>query len=269
MPLIHTNDTHLHVETVGHGPAMLMMHGGLGLDQTSLRPWHDELADQLQLVYYDHRLNGRSSREGSANHEIWHRDAAALLDTLGLERSFIYGHSYGTWLALGFALRYPERVAGLALCGASPAFDYPAEIVAIAQARNPDAAAKLVGGLSTPPETDDQLERAWHDILPLYFYGPPRPDVLANTMYSARAFSIGMQCLDGFSLVDALPRLQAPVLILNGTADHITPPSQARRLAALVPNATLVELDRSSHFPFVEENARYLDEIRGWLGRVA
>jgi proline iminopeptidase len=269
MPLIPVNDTRLHVETLGHGPAMLMMHGGLGLDQTSLRPWHDELADQLQLVYYDHRLNGRSSREGTANHDIWQRDAAALLDTLGIERSVIFGHSYGSWLALGFALRYPERVAGLVLAGTSPAFDHLDEVVAIAQARNPEAAAKLVAGLGTPPETDEQLERAWHDILPLYFYGPPRPDVLANVLPSARAFTLGMQCLAGFSVVDELPRLKAPILILNGAADHITPISQARRLASLAPNATLVELEKSSHFPFVEENARYIDEIRRWLGRVA
>lgn len=258
------NGAELYFETVGHGAPMLMMHG-LGLDHTCLRPWHDELTSQARLIYYDHRWNGRSSHSGPTDHATWHADAAALLDDLGEARAVVYGHSYGAWLALGFALRYPERVAGLVLCAASPAFDYVPDVIAAAQARDPAAAARLIGGLSAPVESDEEFRQIWLDILPLYFFGPPRPEVLAHTRFSARAFAAGMQCLDGFTTVAQLPSIRAPVLVLTGAADFITPPAQGRRIVAGVPRGRHVELSASGHFPFVEENATYVDAIRAWL----
>jgi proline iminopeptidase len=258
------NGAELYFETHGQGAPMLVMHG-LGLDHTCLRPWHDGLASQARLIYYDHRWNGRSIHAGPADHATWHADAAALLDGLGEARAIVYGHSYGAWLALGFALRYPERVAGLVLCAASPASDYVPDVIAAAPARHPAAAARLVAGLSAPVERDDELRQIWLDVLPLYFFGPPRPEILAQTRFSARGFAAGMQCLDGFTTVAQLPSIRPPVLVLTGVADFITPPAQGRRIVAGVPRGRHGELSASGHFPFVEENDAYLDAIRAWL----
>src|SRR5689334_6398695 len=65
------NGAELYFETVGQGAPMLVMHG-LGLDHTYLRPWHDGLASQARLIYYDHRWNGRSTHAGPADHATWH-----------------------------------------------------------------------------------------------------------------------------------------------------------------------------------------------------
>lgn len=62
---VHLPDTTLHAHVEGTGPTLLVMHGGLGLDHTYLRPWLDPLADDLRVVYYDHRGNGRSERPES------------------------------------------------------------------------------------------------------------------------------------------------------------------------------------------------------------
>ncbi len=75
------NDTQLFFERVGKGQPMLVMHGGLGLDHTCFRPWLDKLGEQVELIYYDHRGNGRSSRPDSlegVTHETWAADADAL-----------------------------------------------------------------------------------------------------------------------------------------------------------------------------------------------
>lgn len=255
------NGVNLYSEVIGAGVPLLMMHGN-GVDHTCLRPWHDALGDAARIIYYDHRWNGRSERRGAADHETWHADAAGLLDALGESRAVIYGHSYGAWLAMGFAARYPERVLKLVLCAASPAFDYVEEVVATAHARNPQAASALVDGLSAGVASDADLAALWQRILPLYFDGPPRPEVLANTHFSAAGFAHGMQALADFSMVDVLPRLDVPIHVLVGRTDYITPPSQARRLAKLAQRATVVEFERSGHFPFVEENAEYLVAFR-------
>ena len=59
--MITVNGTSLHVEQIGAGHPCLVMHGGLGLDHTYLRPLN-ELGDRLRLVHYDQRCNGRSER---------------------------------------------------------------------------------------------------------------------------------------------------------------------------------------------------------------
>ncbi|MBA3398168.1 MAG: alpha/beta hydrolase [Deltaproteobacteria bacterium] len=263
MATARVNGTDLYYEAVGSGPPLLMMHG-TGLDHTYLRPWHDELADRSRVIYYDQRWHGRSERTGPADHATWIADAAGLLDHLGEHRATIYGHSYGAWLALAFAALHPECVSSLILCGASPAFDYADEVIARAQARNPVAASALLEGMQVGVPTDAGLQQLWHDILPLYFHGEPRSDVLAATRYSAPGFAHGMRCLEGFTMVGRLAELAMPILVLVGRDDYITPPSQAGRLAAEAPNATVVELARSGHFPFVEEPAAYVDAIRAW-----
>ena len=64
MPKVSVNGTDLYYVVTGDGPPCLVMHGGLGMDHTYLRPWLDPLKDTLQLVYYDHRGNGRSTSPG-------------------------------------------------------------------------------------------------------------------------------------------------------------------------------------------------------------
>jgi proline iminopeptidase len=264
MSVARVNGVELFYETVGEGEPLLMLHGN-GLDHTYLRPWHDGIADHTRVIYYDQRWNGRSERKGPIDHATSHADALALLDHLGESRATVYGHSYGAWLALGFAARHPERVARLILSGTSPAFDYVPEVIANAQARDPVAASYLIEGLQHGVATDADLATIWQRILPLYFFGPPRPEILADVRFSARGFGDAMAALDGFSMVNQLPTMSMPILVLAGIADYITPPSQARRIASLAPNATVVELTKSGHFPFVEETAAYLDAIRRWV----
>ena len=180
-------------------------------------------------------------------------------------RAIIYGHSYGAWLALGFAARYPERVAGLILSGASPAFDYPAEVVANALARDPAVAQVLIDAFSSAPADDATLEATWRAVLPLYFHGPARPEMMANVRFSAAGYAPSSLALEGFTMMERLPKLDTPILVLAGRHDFITPLGQAHRLAAAAPRATVVELSESGHFPFVEETDAYLAAIRAWL----
>jgi len=249
----------LYVETVGDGPPILMMHGGLGLDHTYFRPAHDALAETHRVIYYDHRWNGRSARSGGTTVADWVADAASLID-----RGVVYGHSYGSWLAISFALAHPEKVERLVLCGASPQLDYAEEAVGIAMKRDPALAQLLIGGLTAPPATDAALGQLFRTILPLYFHGPARPEMIDRVVFSAQGYAMGNAELATLSTESRLHELQMPVLILNGASDFITPPHHARRLLA-APHATYEEFSESGHFPFVEEPDLYLAVLRHWL----
>src|SRR5215210_333371 len=87
MPVAHLNDTELFYVEVGEGLPCLVMHGGLGFDHSCLHPWLDPLGEEMNLVYYDHRGNGRSGRPSSdtITFEQLSADADALREHLGFE----------------------------------------------------------------------------------------------------------------------------------------------------------------------------------------
>ena len=77
----------LFVQVIGQGYPLLLMHGGPGLDHTSLLALQP-LADQCTLIFYDHRCNGRSDGEpvSSMTFDNLTADAEALRQTLGFEK---------------------------------------------------------------------------------------------------------------------------------------------------------------------------------------
>jgi len=257
------NGVELHVETLGAGGPLLLLHGN-GLDHSYLRPAHDALAQDQRVIYFDQRWHGRSERRGPADDDTKRTDTLALLDALGETRATIFGHSYGSWLAIEFAVRHPDRVGALILCGTAPAFDYAGDIVAAATARNPEAAAALLAALQNGVQSAEELRATWKRVLPLYFHGDVPAGFFAETRFSVEGFMAGNQRLPALSYLDVLPGLDVPILVLAGAHDFITPPAQAHRLAALTPRATVVELANSGHFPFVEEPAAYVAAIRRW-----
>ena len=129
MPVAHLNGTDLFYIEVGEGLPCLVMHGGLGFDHTGLHPWLDPLGEQMHLIYYDHRGNGRSGRPPpeTITLEQLCSDADALREHLGIEKVAVLGYSFGGCIALEYALCYPERLSHLILVDTAPAFDYGEE----------------------------------------------------------------------------------------------------------------------------------------------
>jgi len=68
--------------------------------------------------------------------------------------------------------------------------------------------------------------------------------------YSAAGYVAGAAYVPSFDVVDRLSEIRVPTLIVVGSHDFITPPSQARRTAAGIPGAEVVELAESGHYPF-------------------
>jgi proline iminopeptidase len=68
MTMVPIRDVSLFVKVMGHGDPLVLMHGGPGLDHTTLSSL-EALADQFTLIFYDHRANGRST--GAAESPTW------------------------------------------------------------------------------------------------------------------------------------------------------------------------------------------------------
>ena len=98
-------------------PVLLMLHGGPGADHSIYRPAYSALADIAQIVYLDHRGNGRSEdgpRE-SWNLAQWGDDVRAFCDALGIVNPIVLGASFGGMVALAYATRHPAHPSKLVL----------------------------------------------------------------------------------------------------------------------------------------------------------
>ena len=262
--------------THGSGRPLMLMHGGLGPDHTYFRPWLDALGDEIALIYYDHRGGGRSSQLASFDgitHDTLVDDADRLRAHLGHERMVLLGHSYGGMLALEYALRHQDRLAGLILCCTAPAWDYDDELARNAAARGSPRALEAREKLLQSPIANDEIYRRLHvDEQPLYFHRPD-PEIIAAmdaaTRYSASAYDLSEVLLADFNISDQLHKITVPTLILVGRDDWVTPPSQAERIKAEMPHANLVVFAESGHYPFIEEHPLFVRTVRDWISGLA
>ena len=270
MPVARLNDTELFYVEFGEGVPCLVMHGGLGFDHTSLHPWLDPLGEDMHLVYYDHRSNGRSGRPPSETltFEQLCADADALREHLSFEKVAVLGWSFGGFIALEYALRYPQRLSHLVLLGTAPASNYGEEIVA--DARRKGATLEQLEALDASVDDDAELWRLWKQIEPLYFYAYDEDlacRVLGKTKVSFEAAEAGDAILEGWDLTPRLGEISAPTLILVGRDDFVCPPSQAEIMHQRIPDSELVVLEKGGHLAHAERPEAFFEAVRGWLER--
>ncbi len=266
MPTVEVHQTQLFYIRRGTGVPCLVMHGGLGLDHTYLRGL-DIVSDVFHLVYYDHRHNGRSGRPllESVTHAQLAADAEGLRQQLGFGKVAVLGHSYGGFIALEYALRYPESVSHLILLDTAPVFDYGEEIMNNAMARGGTPA--MLEALTASPSTDEAMKSMLELIWPLYFYRyqPAYDALLADTIMCAAVAGHQEQMLSTYNTLPRLHEIGSPTLLVVGRDDFICPPSQAQRMQAHIPQARLVVFEHSGHFPWIEEPALFIQTVKEWL----
>jgi proline iminopeptidase len=246
------------------------MHGGLGIDHSSLRGL-DPLADTLRLVYYDHRCHGRSDRPPVETITMAQLadDAAALTDSLDLQGTVVLGVSFGGFVALEYALRHPDKVERLILIGTAAHGDYMAEIFAAVRDRQPSA--ETMAALTTPPGDAESMAARWRAILPLYLAPDSDADaihaMLGDISPDMETSTRGMQIWSAWDVRPRLGEITCPTLVMAGRYDYICPPSQARIIADGIGNATLAEWDDCGHFMWLEQPERFFTTVRDWLTR--
>jgi proline iminopeptidase len=259
----------------GSGPLFLAMHGGLGFDHSYFRPALDALSAHLRVVYYDHRGNGRSDEPSdwrTVSHATWVEDAERLRQHLGAETMVLFGHSYGGLLAQEYALRYPERLAGLILCSTYPSFAHAAVAIGNAAARGtPEQLKALTSGLAGPVSDEETFVRSCRAILPLYFNRPTAAHVSSfdDVRFRVNAFNHAFfECLPTFSMAGRLGQIRVPTLVIGGDDDWIAPTAHgAALLHQGIPDSELAILTGAGHFPFVEEPDTFLRVITEWVSR--
>ncbi|WP_027580924.1 alpha/beta hydrolase [Bradyrhizobium sp. Ai1a-2] len=256
-------------------PVIVALHGGLGFDHGYLRHGLGPLRDHAQVIFVDLRGQGRSGRPdlASCTLEQMADDVAALCDSLGIDSAFIFGHSAGGFVALHAALRHPSLVAGLILCGSSPAMrslpddegDPAPKLDARATPDELAIAARIFSG-------DITLENvtAFIDRIGPYHFAPMHMH-LSDQVLKASSFTIEMMqhfmstIAPSYDLRASLAQIKAPTLVMVGRYDWVCPPRASRAIARGIPGAQLVEFDDAGHCVFSEQPAQFLEAVTHFL----
>ena len=185
-------------------------------------------------------------------------DVVALLDSAGHDRAIIGGVSMGGYVALAVLRRHPDRVAGLVLADTRAGADDAAAL----DRRRTAAARADAGDIATGQDAVAPLIAAGTaDDITVELAGiagsvPPATIAWGQRAMAARPDS-----------ADLLVATGVPVLIVVGELDAVTPPAVAKHMAALAPEAELVELPRVGHLTPAEDAAGFADAVTGWLTR--
>lgn len=275
---IEINGNRLNVEILGDEPGrptLIAHHGAPGLGSLAEpRATFGPFADEYRVVVFDARGSGASEGRPPYTHEQWAADVDALREHLGAERVVMAGGSYGGFIAMEYAVRYPERVSALVLRDTSPdnANQEAALRNALASARVRIDREKLDRIMSGRVRDDDDLRDCWTEILPLYDHDldwDKVRDVAAVTAYRYRthnfAFSVNMPAYD---LKPRLGEIRCPTLVTVGRHDWITPVGCSEAIASRVPGARLVVFENSGHSPQQEEADAFRTTVRDFLRTV-
>lgn len=246
------NNLTLSYDRRGQGAPLILIHG-FPLDHSI---WDDVtplLTPTFELILPDLRGFGESVSPAPA----WTMtdlaaDIASLLDHLGIESTFLAGHSMGGYVALAFAAAYPQRVRGLALVASQTAADPPerkAGRYAQAQQIAENGIGETVAGMTPKLSADPRVQKFVHDLMkkqkPVGYIGSLKA-------MAERADTLAV-----------LEEASFPVLIVHGGADGLIP--LQKEIQAKVPRARVVELPGFGHMPMMESPQQVADALKSLL----
>lgn len=219
-----------------------------------------------RYLHYDKRGTGASDRlRGVPGLDERVDDMRAVMDDAGIERAHLLGNSDGGATALLFAATYPDRVHSCILFGSGTSTFAPdpslAERAKWAVGFKAFAAAwgtrlsPFVDGFA-PSLAGDQRFRRWHQR---YERSCCDSETLLDLLQMSATTDVRGVATD----------VDVPVLLLHRTGDRIVDVTRSREAAALLPDATLVELPGEDHLGYAGDRDAWLDEMERWVrGRV-
>jgi pimeloyl-ACP methyl ester carboxylesterase/DNA-binding winged helix-turn-helix (wHTH) protein len=231
------------------------------------RHWVRDLAGGTCILRYDGRGNGLSTWDvANISFESWVQDLEVVVDAAGLDKFALFGHSQGGAIAIAYAVRHPERVSHLILCGAySRGAYHRGQADAVEVRRALETLVQLNWGKTNPsffqvvtnlyiPEKASDEDQCWFKDLQVISVSPEN---LVKTM----------RACDAINVRPLLPSISVPTIVFHADRDRIAPPEEGRILATEIPGAQFVPLPTANHILLSEEPAwkLFLEELSSFL----
>jgi len=244
----------------GSGPTVLLLHG-FPFNRSMWREQVELLRDRFRVITPDLRGMGETSgTDEPATMFEMADDVAALLDQLEIERVTVGGLSMGGYVAFAFYRRYPLRVRALILADTRPQGDTDEA----RENRERQAVRATQEGMETiveamlpkllAPATLSGRESVVERVREMMLRTDPR---------GAAAALRGMALRPDQTYL--LPRIIAPTLIMVGSEDQITPPTDARLMHREIRGSRLGIIEGAGHVSNLEEPAEFNQHLRSFL----
>jgi len=259
MEYIVVNGVRIAVRVEGQGPALLLVHG-LGGSHDDWRRQIPVLASRFRVVAPDLRGFGDSERQEPFTIQQHARDAARLLDGLGIARAHVLGLSMGGAIAMELALTEPGRIAGLILANTSPEFELrnwerrylAVSRVLLALLFGVGGVARFFGKAVFPAPHQERL----------------RLRLLERASHTSRwVYIASLRALTRWSAAERLGEILAPTLVLGAEHDF-SDIGEKRRWAAKIPDARVVMLPGSRHRSELDSPEAFNELVLRFLAEV-
>ena len=260
MTVVQVGEIELDYERSGAGPPLLLIMGLSGTALSWGEPFLQELRQDFDVIAYDHRGIGASSRlDGPITIRELAADAAGLLEALELDSAHVLGISMGGMIAQELALAHPERIRTLALgctyCGGPGSVRASEEVWTRVIAAGRSGDRELV------------LRTMWEINVSAAFSAeePQRERFVERALRRRVAVAVIEQQARAASAHDTSSRLgeiELPTLVIHGTEDQMIPVGNGHMIAQLIPGARLEILDGVGHMFFLERPERSAELMR-------
>ena len=260
---VTNGDARIDARIDGSSGDAVVLIPGLMLDREIWDAQAAALAKRYRVVRPNLRGTGASNApEGPYLMENLAADVAAVLDSAGIERASIAGHSLGGYVAIAFARMYAERLERLALVCSHIASD-SAEM------------SKIRYELADEIERRQSVSAAADWIHPRMLRagdgGEDAAEMAARLWTTMQAADCGgtAAMLRGMAVrdpgTDIAPDVRVPVLVVAGAFDRALPLDAARETARAFPHSTFVVMERSGHVPMLDEPERLAAVLADWM----
>lgn len=262
-------DSSLYVLVEGEGPATIVTPVAWGMSHDFYRLRLEPLDLPLHLIYFDAQGTGQSAPLPAG----W--DPAAIVDEAeavrawsGHEQVLLLGHGSGAFLSIAYALEYPHRVQAMILVAPFASYQRANDLGAGRMEASPqwETFRQRAAEIRRVPLTSEDRFRAIFKeqrMVDMYDYSPYYFE-MAEAADSA-SFNPVMHDDAQIDFLDELHTIKAPVLIIAGIHDPLSPVEESRLIASELPYVRLLEFQASGHFPFVEEAGYFKDAVKEFV----
>jgi proline iminopeptidase len=273
----------LYYRSIGTGSPIVVIHGGPGMDHGSVANDLEPLARNHRVIFYDQRGGGRSTLPSDPSLLPIDKhvdDLESLRRHLGLEKLTLLGHSFGPAIAALYAIRYPQNVERMIFLGPIPPRkatffeDYgntlnarltAAQLArmdelnsAFATAEDVVAVCREYWTLGTPP----RLAKGMPVTIVKSDLCTAPPEALRYGMTKTNPTTFGS--LGDWNWNPQLAAVKVPTLVIHGEEDAI-PMALVREWSVVMPDARLLRLPATGHFPHAERPEVVFPAIEAFL----
>jgi len=275
--IITTNSGSIHYKTYGKGEPLLIINGGPGIACEGFSSLATLFKDDYMTILFDQRGTGKSNLKTidstTVSMNLLIDDIETLRNHLNIKKWVVLGHSFGGFVAQHYASKHSDRIKGMILSASggidTEIFSYIGDNVHI---RMSDADRDALRYWNKKIAEGDTTYLTRYKIgelrAPTYLYGKEYIEQIAHRLTQSNPEVRNLMLADlskhKYDWSSSMSKFKAPVLIIQGRQDLVGSET-AYRAHNVYSTSKLVLLNKCGHYGWLEQEERYVNEIKAFI----